>query len=315
MSYLFQRDINNWNTWGAVYQSIEDFRLLIEDIFAREQLIGAGYISPLKPGTNAVFKVGDYVIKIFAPSESGLDTDLDYSAERTAMLRAIQEGIHTPSIVAAGMIEDKYVFKYLIMDYIEGQSAGDVFTQFTLEKKSQFIEQLQQDVSKMNMLPDEGYSREDLIERAVNNERWNIIRPEVIKQIADFLSLYEIQTFVHVHGDLTGDNVLINSVGQVYIIDFADSTIAPVEYEYPPIIFELLHSDIDGILEFIKGLDMKYNEFIDRLFAGTLMHDFGANFVKAIYEKYTGRDIGELTDIYEIKKLLHSHLLPNSLNT
>lgn len=315
MSFLFEREINNWNTWGSVYQSIEDFRSLIEEVFAREQLIGADHISPLKPGTNAVFKVGNYVIKIFAPSQSGLDTDLDYRAERTAMKRAIQQGIHTPSIVAAGTIEDKYVFKYLIMDYIEGQCVGDVFTQCTLEEKRQFIKQLQHDLTKMNKLPDEQFSREILIDRVVNNERWHIMRPEVIKQIADFLSLLEIRSFVHVHGDLTGDNVLINSEGQVYIIDFADSTIAPIEYEFPPIIFELLHSDIDGILEFIKGLDMKYNEFIDQLFAGTLMHDFGANFVKAIYEKYTGRDIGELTDIYEIKRLLHKHLLPNSLNT
>lgn len=315
MSYLFRREINNWHSWGAVYQSIEDFRLLIEEIFAREQLTGAEHISHLKPGTNVVFKTGEYVIKIFAPSESGLDTDSDYRAEQTAMQRAIQQGIHTPSIVAAGTLKDKYAFKYLIMDYIEGESAGDVFTQLTLEKKKQFIKELQHNLSKLNIRPDEEFSREFLIDRAVYNERWHIVAPEVSKQIKDYLREYKIQTFVHVHGDLTGDNVLINTIGQLYIIDFADSTIAPVEYEFPPIIFELLQSDIEGIFEFIKGLGMKYNEFIDRLFAGTLMHDFGANFVKAIYEKYTGREITELNDIFEIKRLLHKHLLPNSLIT
>lgn len=41
MTYLFQKEINNWSTWGAVYQSVDDFRRLIEEIFEREQLIGA----------------------------------------------------------------------------------------------------------------------------------------------------------------------------------------------------------------------------------------------------------------------------------
>ncbi|MFC7679380.1 aminoglycoside phosphotransferase family protein [Paenibacillus sp. GCM10028914] len=315
MSYLFQKTINNWNAWGAVYQSIEDFRPLIEKIFTNEHLLGAEHISHLKPGTNAVFKVGSYVIKIFAPTESGLNTDQDYTAEQASMQRAIHQGVRTPSIVATGEIVDKYVFKYLIMDYIEGDSAGDVLGSFTMKQKSVFIERLQLDMEKLNTEPDEEFSPAVIIERSVYNERWNILLPEVRLQVAEFLNRYEIQTFVHVHGDLTDDNVLIDSNEFIYIIDFADSTIAPIEYEYPPIIFELLRCDIEGVEQFIKGLNMKYNEFIERLFAGTMLHDYGANFVKSIYEKYTEQEIGSLSDIYEFKRLIHKHLMPNSLST
>ncbi|WP_054955969.1 phosphotransferase [Paenibacillus dakarensis] len=315
MAYLFRKEIYNWSSWGAVYQSIEDFRPLIQEIFTREQLVGAEHISHLTPGTNAVFKAGNYVIKIFAPSESGLDTDRDYLAERKSMSRAILQGIHTPCIAAAGTFEDKYEFKYIIMDYIEGRSAGNVISEYTLEQKCYFVEQLTLNLAKLNIVHGEETSCEVIRERVIHNDRWNIVSLNVRRQMADFLNLYEIQNCVYVHGDLTGDNVLIDSIGKMFIIDFADSTIAPGEYEFPPIIFELFHSDAQAVQEFINGMNMQYNEFVDRLFAGILLHEFGANFVKSIYEKYTGREIGSLSDIYEIKRLIHTHLVPDPLIT
>lgn len=308
MSYLFHKEINNWDSWGAVYQSIEDFRPLIQEIFEREQLAGSADISLLKPGTNAVFKAGCYVIKIFAPTQSGLNTDQDYHAELLSMQRAINHGIRTPRIVAASTIVDKYVFKYMIMDYIEGQSAGDAIRSFTLLQKRQFVGKLQCDLAKLNTLPDQQISREAVIERAVHNDRWKVVSPVVRLQIADFLSAYEITTCVNVHGDLTGDNVLIDPTENVYIIDFADSTLAPAEYEYPPIVFELFHSDAAAVNLFLQGLEMNYDRFIDQLFAGTILHDFGANFVKDIYETYTGRNVRELSDIAEIKRLIYAQL-------
>ena len=86
--YLFREEIRDWPSWGGVFQSLPAFRKLIEDIFNRERLAGANRISNLTPGTNAVFKVGDYVVKLFAPAESGLDTEHDYETELRATRRA-----------------------------------------------------------------------------------------------------------------------------------------------------------------------------------------------------------------------------------
>ncbi|WP_208919250.1 phosphotransferase family protein [Paenibacillus uliginis] len=311
MSYLFTKEINDWNSWGAVYQSIEDFRPLIQEIFVRERLMGAEDISHLTPGTNAVFKAGSYVIKIFAPTSSGMNTDQDYKAERSAMQRAIDQGVRTPNIVAASKINDKYEFKYIIMDFIEGQSAGDAINGFTVEQKRDFVGKLQEDMVKLNTLPDQEVSRDVIIERAIHNDRWKVVSPELRKQIEHFLNHHELGTCIHVHGDLTGDNVIIDSKDQVYIIDFADSSVAPIEYEYPGIVFELFQSDVETVHEFIKCRNLKYSEFIDLLFAGTMLHDFGANFVKSIYEKHTGKGIGEMSNISEFKELIHTHLMPD----
>lgn len=72
------------------------------------------------PGTNAVFKAGNYVIKIYPPVDSGLNgiLDMENEARITRSINAI--GVESPCIVANGIIKDKYDFVYIIMNYIEG---------------------------------------------------------------------------------------------------------------------------------------------------------------------------------------------------
>ncbi|MCM1989045.1 phosphotransferase family protein [Oceanirhabdus seepicola] len=306
MGYLFKKDISDWNSWAAVFQSIDDFKKLIEEIFKKENLQGYDNISNLTPGTNAVFKVGNYVIKLFAPKESGANTDADYTVEMEAMERAIAKSINTPNIISAGSIQDKYLFKYFIMDYIDGKEAGSILKDYSYAQKASFVQKLKANLNKLNAKPKEHTNGSFIKERAINNERWNKFSPSVKSQIADILSDYDISQCVYVHGDITADNVMIDKDANLFIIDFADSTIAPVEYEYPPIIFELFDFALELIHEFIKEMD--YDIFIEKLFISTLLHDFGANFIEDIYKKYTGKNVHELKDIYEIKNLIYTNL-------
>ncbi len=306
MEHLFKKDIIDWNSWGSVFQSIDDFKKLIQEIFIRENLKGYDKIYNLTPGTNAVFKVGNYVVKIFAPKESGANTDEDYNAEMDAMERAIEKGINTPNIVAAGSIQDKYMFKYFIMDYLDAKEAGNILNGYSYNQKVNFAQKLKENLNKLNTTP-QNYNNSDFIkERAINNERWNQFLLSIRLQISDILSDYDLSQCVYVHGDITADNVMIDKHDNLFIIDFADSTIAPAEYEYPPIIFDLFNFDVELIHAFIK--DMDYNIFIDKLFISILLHDFGANFVESIYRKYTNKDISELENIYEIKRLVFDNL-------
>lgn len=103
---VFIKEINGWKAWGNVFQSIGDFRNLIKEIFTKESLSDIEEIANLTPGTNAVFRVGSYVIKIFAPEEAGVNSDADFNAEMQAMQRTIAMGINTPKIIAASSIQD-----------------------------------------------------------------------------------------------------------------------------------------------------------------------------------------------------------------
>ncbi|WP_282942483.1 phosphotransferase [Paenibacillus sp. RC67] len=304
--HLFQKDIYDWKSWSAVYQSLDDFRLLIEAIFEKEQFHGYDQISHLTPGTNAVFKAGKYVIKIFAPKESGANPDDDYNAELQSMGRALQSGIRAPRLIAASSVSDKYVFNYLIMEYIEGQAAGDALKEYTMEQKQMFIRKLNQHLYTMNRKPLEKVDEAFIKERAIHNSRWNRYSSSIRSQIMEIINQYEWSEYVYVHGDLTADNIIVDKHNEIYIIDFADSIIAPAEYEYPPIIFDLFDSDKELVHEFMQGRND--DDFIENLFMGTLLHDFGGDFVKKMVEQWSDKRAEELSDIYEFKKMIHDYL-------
>lgn len=136
MHYLFNNDICDWTSWGRVFHSIKAFESLIQHIFTKEKIY-FDKIEQCKPGTNAVYKVNNYVIKIYAPEESGINTDSDYYTEIFGIQRANALGIAIPKLVAKGTVEDKYKFRYLIMDYINGQTLGDI--ENTLSDKQKMV--------------------------------------------------------------------------------------------------------------------------------------------------------------------------------
>ncbi|MGG4196487.1 phosphotransferase [Paenibacillus jamilae] len=308
MSHAFAKEIHNWDSWGAVYQSIEDFRQLIKVIYRKEDLSGAEHIFQLTPGTNAVFRAGSYVIKIFAPKESGANTDADYQAEISAMERAIQQGIHAPNVIAASYIQDKYLFRYIIMDFIQGQEAGKVLSGWTLNQKEAFVKQLFANLDKLNTPPSEQVDASAIQQRVVRNTRWNFFSESIRAQIAEIVTQSPVSQPVYVHGDITAENVMVDDEGQLFIIDFADSTIAPAEYEYPPILFSLFDFDADLIQLFRREIGCSREVFIDKLFLAILLHEFGFVFVKMICEKYSDQEAQALTDIYEVKRMLQAHL-------
>jgi serine/threonine protein kinase len=149
MSNVFFEEIKDWDTWAKVFQDIPAFEKFINKIFEKE---GLAYkeISHLTAGTNAVFKVDNFVVEIFAPVESGFNTEVDYNYEILGMKRAISLGINIPNVIAASYIEDKYLFRYIIMDYIDGKDAKDILKNYSANEKIAFVRQLKENIIKMN---------------------------------------------------------------------------------------------------------------------------------------------------------------------
>ncbi|HML48378.1 MAG TPA: hypothetical protein PKE04_16670, partial [Clostridia bacterium] len=134
MQKLFSEEIHGWKSWGRVFQSIDAFYPLIREIFRREGLPMSG-VAHLTPGTNAVFRVGDYVVKIFAPAESGMNMDSDYVTELFGMERANKLGVPSPKLRCAGTLADRYLFRYLVMDHLEGDALCDRHASLTRREK------------------------------------------------------------------------------------------------------------------------------------------------------------------------------------
>lgn len=300
MAYAFSEKIDGWDSWGRVFQSIPAFQKLIGRIFEKEGL-PCGEISHLTPGTNAVFRVNTYVVKIFAPAESGFDTADDYACEMLGMKRAMELGISIPHLVAASAVEDAYLFRYLIMDYINGVDAKDVLRHYTGAQKLDFARRLRQSTDRLHA-PVEGFPSVDVRERVQHNPRWDDLSPAVVSQLRALVRDAALPARVYVHGDITGENVLISPDGTLYLIDFADGRIAPAAYELPPILFDLF--DFDPLM--MRGFMGRGNaaQFAQECFYGILLHEFGVYFVKLICRRLLDIEPDELTDILQVKTAL-----------
>jgi len=275
--HLFIDDICDWSSWGRVFQSIEAFKPLIEFIFTSHNLPFTE-IEHCIPGTNAVFKIGGFVAKIFAPIDSGMDTESDYKTELFGIKRANKMGISAPKLVASGTVEDKYVFHYLIMEYISGSSIGSLESGLTDNEKMEYAKQLQEITNKMNV-PSDKFNDYDIVKKALICERWSVFPQSFQYERRKYIEQhYKNTNLVYVHGDLNPDNVLIDTEKTLHIIDFADAVLAPSEYEIVAIICELFCFE----KPYMDGYFGEYDivKLADKCFNGLLVHDFGYNIIR-----------------------------------
>jgi serine/threonine protein kinase len=299
---MFAANIDGWSSWGMIFQSIKDFEPLIKYIFNRHKLPFTE-IEHCTPGTNAVFKVGGLVAKIFAPKESGMDTDSDYKTELFGIERANRLGISAPQLLASGTVEDKYVFRYLIMEYISGCSLGKLESGLTNKEKIKYAKQLREVTDRMNTSC-ERFNDYDIIYRAQHCERWSNFPQSFQYERKEYLKKYKITTPVYVHGDLNPDNVLIDTAGKLYIIDFADVVLAPSEYELAAVVCELFCFE----KPYMDGYFGEYDsvKLAEKCFDGLLLHDFGYNIIRCNF----GR-IDEITSLAVLKERLYTAIKNN----
>jgi len=180
-----------------------------------------------------VFKADRFVVKIFAPAESGADTEADYSCELLGMQRAMRLGVHIPRVIASSAIEDKYTFRYIIMDYIDGADAGKVLPGCSTGQKLSFVRQLCDNLQKLNTACQLPAVLPDAEKKMLSIPRRRQLPDKLFAQVREWAGHHPPSDKVYVHGDVTGGNVLITPDGGLCIIDFADGRIAPREYEYP----------------------------------------------------------------------------------
>lgn len=272
---LFTKTIENWSDWGKVFQSIPDFAPLVDEILRREKLPTAP-LENLTPGTNAVFKAGELVVKIFSPNESGLDGAADMESELFATEFANKHGVNSPKIVAVGEICDKYDFKYIVMSFERGVSFGDAVESMSDAEKVAVGRELRRITDRMN-LPCERFNRSDPFDRSFGGGRWEKFSERFKSERFERISTINRDETVFVHGDLNPDNILVDGDGLLTILDFADALIAPICYEHALVASELFHFDSALIRGFFGEYDPK--SLANLILDGLLLHDFGGDVI------------------------------------
>jgi len=270
--HLFTEPITGWSSWGKVYQSIPAFTPLAEYILRKENLPVVP-LGQLSPGTNAVFRAGEVVLKIFAPPESGFNEPDELQTEIFSVRRANRLGVNAPKLIAEGVVEDKYQFAYMIMEFIEGVEFCEAVKGMTDGEKRAFGQKLRAVTDRMNT-PCEPFNGIDAIHDRSRWKRWGKFPERFQQERAAWIGTHDFGEFVFCHGDLCGDNILIAPDGGIYIIDFADALLAPIDYEHA-----LLAADFGYDPALMRGYfgDEPPEELAERCFAGTLIHDFGGD--------------------------------------
>jgi tRNA A-37 threonylcarbamoyl transferase component Bud32 len=293
---LFQFDIHDWETWGRVFRSTDLFTPLVKRIFAIEGL-DFTELENCKPGTNGVFRVGDYIAKVFVPLESGYDSEPDYRSELYALHRANSLGVSVPRLVANGAVQDRYLFRYLIMDYVAGETLGDIKSSLAPEHKVRIGESLRRIVHCW-ATPCEDFNGVDAIARTLASKRWIDASVSLRAEQQVLLSAMRLQPQVYVHGDLTEDNLIVTGGGAITVVDFADSLRAPAIYEDMTIICDAFSFDS----HFLRGYygNRSTEELADLCFKATLCHEYGYNVIRSV--------LGVPSDCADLKRRIMERL-------
>ena len=296
---LFKEEIGNWQDWSNISQSLSAFSALINFILQKENLPPAK-LENLPPATNAVFKSGDFVIKIYVPREGGMDQATEIQTELFSMQRANQLGIHSPKLIAHGFVEDKYRFVYMIMEYVHGTAFGEAVKSMAHIEKSEAAKQLCKLTNIMNTSCPR-FNDIDIFADEDRSERWSIYPDEFRLERLSYINSHDYGEKVYVHGDLNSNNVIITDDGKLCIIDFADAVLAPKVYEDAYIAAELFK--FDSVL--LRGYFSDYSEeeLVGIITDGLLIHDFGGDVVR----KYLGKP-EEFHCINDLRKRIYEKL-------
>ena len=236
---LFTRKIEDEKSWASLFGQKDCFKPLIEKIFAQNSLPVAD-IENVNQSTNAVFRVGKSIIKIFRPKEAGAD-ERDYPSELFGLARALSLGISVPKILASGILSDKYDFPYIVTEFMEGTVLKDLFAGMDADEKYAVGRKLREITDRLNT-PCEPFN---YIEYPLLNDGYDDwlrslgYHQSFLDERRKYLSSAEPDKYalVFCHGDLSPCNILYDSDGALHIIDFACAILAPVCVEYGYFLF------------------------------------------------------------------------------
>lgn len=300
MNWLFTQTINGVESWVNIYQSAGAFETLIKEIFAKHNLYLAD-IEDLTPGSNVVFKVGDKVIKIFAPIEAGFTTGEAYHVEKQALIHANNVTESAPNLLFSGVVEDKYLFHYIIMDYIAGQEFNQKRILYSKKQKRNFAFHFKELIEALNISIIYANIPRLTKDDCLKNSRWDIFSKDFCEDRKTMLKDISFDNRVYVHGDIKAANVIISDDEAIHIIDFADSHIAPSHYEWPFIVFGLFGCD-KVMMEAYFGY-YENDVFYDELTRSLLMHKFGVGILMQICD-LTNTPMDFITDVSCLRELL-----------
>jgi len=291
---LFAATITDEHSWKSCWQSKETYIPLLKHIYQINKL-SFGEVSTFSECSNAVFRIGETILKIFYPQETAIKDGGEYMAELEGLKFCNGLGINTPDIICNGIIHDSvYTFPYIVMNYINGIDADTAFMKYSQSEKVEHVKKLKELVDIISVPTNINIPRYDEPCR-INHNFWNRM-PTLFQE--DRMRYIENATFpdaVFNQGDFGGQNIIIDTQGRLHMIDFASCLKAPWYYEMP--IWE------DSVLMDAYYGDYKNDDFYDTLLMATLVYHWSPFNIENDANDL-GVDVNSITSVAALRDLL-----------
>lgn len=296
---IIQRTLNDLADWKDFLKSENIVENLVNPILEQCN-ISVNSIKKIDLGTNAIFDLGNYILKIYAVNENS-NSKSDCIREIILSKLLISSHYRVPTIVKTGCINDRYSIYYNVMEKLNDlipvcnilsnpNSLNYIAFLKELHSLINCIHSLQIDLNIVN-----SYSKSIMGELSGRNE--------YVQYVNKYLTTNHFE-FGIVHGDLSETNIYFNNKGEIIILDFEDWMYAPFIVEYPTICFELLKTPYI-INDYFANIPK--NNLIEMLIAGILLHHESTRFLKLIASKFCNT-MG-LLGIKELRSFLSDWLL------
>jgi hygromycin-B 7''-O-kinase len=251
------------------------------------------------PGTYPTFIVDDrWVVKFFGRLfDGGLAFETEYEADRLIKQDCT---IPAPPVIASGQLlgeAARWVWPYLIFEYIPGISLGEVYARVSLEDRLSIAGGLGHLARRLHNLPLENSAifpprweayRDFLNERYRrchdDHLGWGTLPEHLVEQIDNFLppldELVDFSLAPHlIHADITHDHLLGRLDGGRWttlgLIDFGDARVGDIFYELIALHLDVFDCDKRLLREFLQAYGyLPSPDFPRRALSMTLLHQF-----------------------------------------
>ncbi len=292
----------NWAEWSKIFGDPQIWQLILIEICKKTGITPALPFAAGYPGTCAVFAVErEFVIKIFPPFLPG-----DYSHELSAY-RLLGDRLDPflPKLASFGIIEDEINWPYLVLEYREGPPLREIIDDTQQQNLNSIGKELGNILKRLHstpLLPGESSfdirreSWQEFIQnrqahcRAEIEQKTNF-STRLLDSIEQFVYSYPVLSETNepsklLNGDLTEDHLLLvwrDGEWQIdALIDWADSLVGDVEYEWVPLWFGLCQRKPEFFSAIMRSYDptLIFDErFQRRMTAYTFIHQFGADII------------------------------------
>jgi hygromycin-B 7''-O-kinase len=314
---------DNWAEWEAVFTDATMWEPVVRRICQETGTAAAEKISAGYPGSSAVFIVDDeVVVKIFAPF---LIHDFHREIETYDLIDTALDP-YLPEIKAHGFYPDKIDWAFMVMEFLPGRPIREVREEIPREDKAAVAQELGWYIRRLHKVPLDDAKvietsatawfkflkerrkkcLEELRDKTalplpVLREIFYLLASDVFRVADDFQPSL-------LNGDFTEDHLLLEKrLGQWRIsglIDWADSLVGAVEYEWVALWFGLCGQDVLMFRDIMKAYDSKRRldrGFRNKMMAYTFIHRFGP---ELIGEKLQQSGAPQITSLNDLKTWL-----------